>query len=836
MHLLPPETLAAPRNRWDMAVEGILAALLTFMPLAFGAVEEWSELVVIAAAGALLLIVAVRAAVDRTFRPPWTAAYVPLVLFLLLVAFQIMPLPRGFVGTISPVTEATRAELLADVDRSDSLTTISLYPLATARGLRLVLAAASIFIVTASVFRTAPQIKRLLAIVFVIGCAEATLALLQIVTQAEDIFWVIDAGPRQLTSGSFVNYSNFSQFMNLSIGAGLAWLLVRMQEEHRKGRSDWATRPFGGARLQPQAPILAGLILCALSVLTSMSRNGAISLVAAGTVIAAALYVRGTLSRRGWVLAMLPLGAAFILLLFAFDLVADRLATLSDTSNFADRWQLTLDVLRAWSSFPLWGVGLNAHEYVFPMFDASVLRELAAHADNDYAQLLEETGLVGGLLVAAFAFIIGRRVVRLCRRGRTSLSTAAFGLAFGLLAVALHSASDFGQRLPAVFCLSAVTCGLIVQIARLEREAKGGTVKAPALVRMLPGRLAAAISVVGIVLIGGWSLATAYRAFLGEQWWAMAYQVEDRIGRAEGEAEDEDFQDLLAASEKAFELEPGNVSYGYWLNARRWGAVSRDFTTSSGQPRVPPEAKPIVQRIADELAKVRQICPTFGPPHALEGQLRMLILNDPRGAQLIEQGVRLAPYDPPTCLIAGQVAAREGRIDDATALINRAVSLYVFFYRDAVQIYLFDLKRPDLAIKLAGDDYVRLAQLAEICSESDEYSRLAIELNEDAEAALRGRAAANDATAVELATLATVEIRLGKHSEAVRLLRRALALDYNQVQWRLWLAQALVETGELDQAAHEAQICVRLNPSHAEARELIEEIGRQQARAKRANR
>jgi tetratricopeptide (TPR) repeat protein len=669
--------------------------------------------------------------------------------------------------------------------------------------------------------------------VFVFFCAEAALALLQIFTQAEDIFWSIDAGPRQLTSGSFVNHSNFSQFMNLSIGAGMAWLLVRMQQEVRKGRSDWASRPFGGARIQPHAAILAGLILCALSVFTSMSRNGAISLVLAGAVISVTLYARGTLSRRGWVLAMLPLGAGFVLLLFAYDLVADRMATFQDARHFSDRWQLTLDVLRAFAAFPVWGIGLNAHEYVFPMFDASVVRELAAHADNDYAQLLEETGLIGGLLVAAFVFIIGYRVVRLCRRGRTSLSAAAFGLASGLLAVALHSASDFGQRLPAVFCLSAITCGLVVQIARLDREAKGGIFKAPALLRILPARPAAAIGVAAVILIGGWALTTGYRAFLGDQWWAMAYQVEDRISRTEPLATDEDYQDLLAASEKAFDLEPGNVNYGYWLNARRWAATSRDFTTSSGQSAVPAEAQPIVQRIADELTKVRQICPTFGPPHALEGQLRLLALNDPRGARLIEQGVRLAPYDPPTCLIAGQVAAREGRIDDAAALINRAVSLYVAFFRDAALIYLFDLKRPDLAVELAGRDYVRLAQLADMCRESNDYARLAIELNEDAEAALRRRAAAEDATPAELATLATVEVRIGNHAAAIDLLRHALALDYNQVEWRLWLAQELVETGELDQAAHEAQICLRLNPAHAQSRDLIEQIGRLQARADR---
>jgi O-antigen ligase/tetratricopeptide (TPR) repeat protein len=806
-----------------MAVEGLLATLLLFMPLAFGAVEAWSELAVIAAATILAGIVALRTALDRTFRPPWTAAYVPMALFIALVVWQLIPLPASILRLVSPATVATRTELLGEAGQGGG--TISLYPLATARGLRLVLAAAAIFGVTAAVFRTAPQIKRLLTIVFVIGCLEAALAVLQIVTHADGIFWAIDAGPRRLSSGSFINYSNFSQFMNLSIGAGAALLLVRIQEEHRRSRwADDAMRPFGGLRVQAQAPLLAGLVLCSLSVFTSMSRNGAISLVASGIAMAAALYASGTLSRRGWLLAMLPLATAAALLLFAFDAVADRLATLHDSEQFSDRWQLTLDVLRAWRRFPVWGVGLDAHEVVFPMFDRSVTREVAGHADNDYAQLLEETGAVGALLVAAFVGIIGYQIYKLCRRGRTSISAAVFGLAFGLLAVAIHSATDFGQRLPAVFCLSAIACGVVVQLTRLERESKEKRTRAP---HSAPRRAirqgAAYAALAAIVTIGGWCLLAGYRTFLADEWWAMAYQIEDRIRAAAAGADDEDYQDLISASERALAYSPRNVVYGYWLNARRWQAVSRGLSTSSREAEYPAEVKPIVVRIADELAGVRRNCPTYGPPYALEGQLRLFVLGDPRGGELIEQGVRLASYDPPTCLIAGEVAAREGRADEAARLISRAVSLDGGFYQEALEILLFTLKRPDIARQLAGEDVARLLLLAQLCESSAEYGQLGPELRQQAEAALRRRAAADNASPAELAALGHIDYERGAFPESIALYRRALKLDYNQPSWRMELAHALAETGDYEQAKHEAQICVRLRPT-SEAREFVEEM------------
>src|SRR5687768_2129320 len=48
--ILPYESLAPSRSRWDAAFEAVLAALLLFMPFALGAVEAWSELVVTVAA------------------------------------------------------------------------------------------------------------------------------------------------------------------------------------------------------------------------------------------------------------------------------------------------------------------------------------------------------------------------------------------------------------------------------------------------------------------------------------------------------------------------------------------------------------------------------------------------------------------------------------------------------------------------------------------------------------------------------------------------------------------------------------------------------------------
>ena len=59
-------------------------------------------------------------------------------------------------------------------------------------------------------------------------------ALAQIATGADRIYWSIPTtGSGVVTSGSFVNYSHFCQFMNLSLGAGLALILVQLHEQRR---------------------------------------------------------------------------------------------------------------------------------------------------------------------------------------------------------------------------------------------------------------------------------------------------------------------------------------------------------------------------------------------------------------------------------------------------------------------------------------------------------------------------------------------------------------------------------------------------------------------------
>lgn len=825
--ILDPDTLPVAGRHWDWTIGGLLGALLLFMPAAFGAVEAWSELVVVLGAAALSLCLAARIAFDREFNITRTWLYLPLLLFVALVALQLLHLPTDFVRELAPSNVATKEEMLGQAFEPNRLSEISFYPHATAEHLRLLLIGSTIFVTVASVLRRGQQIKVLLSAVFVIGCAEAILSLAQIATGSGSIYWYIPIKQSLNTAGTFVNYSNFAQFMNLSLGAGLALLLVRIEEQRRNeihgGGWGLAARGYW----EKNAWLCAGIVVCALSVFASMSRNGAISMLVAAAITGAALFQRGSFSWRGWLVAALPAAVLIVLLIFGFDIVYSRLSSLHDSEAYGVRWEMTAAAFRAWQQYPVWGTGLGTHEVVAPLFEAIATPVVAGHADNDYAQLLEETGLAGGIIVGTFIIGIAALLAQLAFRGRKSASMSVYGLMFGLVAVAIHSATDFGQRLPANFALSATLCGVAVAISRAEPRQEKKRHYADNSGRLISPRLRIAVaSAVLVVLVGiwGWAARDAYAAHLGERWWAAAVTIENRNQKNPEAVTDDDYVNLIAAAEGAFQSEPNNVNYGYWLNYYRWESLSRATGPDTGQVVIHPDTIPFVKRIADELTAVRQICPTFGPPYALEGQLRLFVLKEPDGAELIRKGARLASYDPPTCLVAGELAAREGRLDEAEPLLARAVELHPGYYREVLELYLSEVKRPDLARALAGRDYNRLNELATAFEAVPAYREEGRDVRIAAEAALRRHVSDGQARPSDVAALARIDRDQGDVASAIDLYRRALSQDYQQIEWRLNLAHALADSNQLEAAIHEVKIVLRLRPRNVGATKLLEEL------------
>lgn len=812
-------------SRWDWFFLVVLTGFLLFLPFSLGVVEPWSELVTVCVAAVLLLALLLRSLLEASFRPSWSWTFLPLAIVITLICWQLVPLPQSLLATLSPSTAELRAELLGS--NPDLPPTLSLYAHETRHDLRMALVFSALFITVSNAFRSSHQIRRLLLVVFLVGCLEAAIALLQILTLTDTIHWNWIKVGSVVTSGSFVNHSHFCQFVNLTLGAGVALLLVRMRQDGRRerGRASRLVDLKGGRYLRP----LAGIVLCGVAVFTSMSRNGVISLLVASAIVGVLLFRRGVLSVRGWALGMVPWCVALVIFLTCFDMVYDRFATLEEREHLDTRLEMTSSTLRAWRDFPWWGAGLGTHEYVFPLYDVNTMTSMAEHADNDWAQLLEEFGLVGGSAVFAFVlsiFYVGGKAML---SGKSTLSTAVFGLSLGLLATAWHSLSDFGQHLPGIFSVTAVVAGLVVAIAAREAE-KTRTQerhRAGSHSMTLRRKTSLAFLTLCVTFACGWAIRGSFASYRATAWQSVALGIEGQLVERQWQGSDEDYTDLLVAAQNAAEAEPGNVKLGHMLNLARWHSISRSRDSASGTILLAEESLPFVERIADELAGLRSLCPVYGPLYGLEGELRLFVLEQPEGADLIKQAAKLVPFDPQVNLLAGQLAVQQEESEEAIQYLNRAVALSPGYFRAVAGIYVLEMQHLQAAIDLTEGDLRRTKHLAELLRSSDEEERV-LELIEQLEASalaqLRELVASGEASAREAAELASIEERDNNPQAAIELYRRALALDYGQVNWRLTLAKLLIAEGKPREAIREARICLRLRPELEAARQIIADL------------
>jgi O-antigen ligase len=114
-------------------------------------------------------------------------------------------------------------------------------------------------------------------------------------------------------------------------------------------------------------------------------------------------------------------------------------------------------------SHPVLGNGVGTFETVFPAYMSHVSDLHWTHAHDDFAEVLAETGLVGGaLLLWGLVLFFRRAFLHLPARLRADWSWIPIGAAVGAVGLLCHSLVDFNLRLPAnaawfVVCVAVAT-------------------------------------------------------------------------------------------------------------------------------------------------------------------------------------------------------------------------------------------------------------------------------------------------------------------------------------------------------------------------------------------
>ena len=808
-------------SKLDTVIEWLLIILLAFMPLVFGAVHAWSEQIVIIISGAIVICFLLKILLNKKREIIWTWAYIPLGIFLALVVIQLIPLPQNLVSTVSSNTATMKRELLSDLPDSDNLLksmTLSFYPFATKHDLRLILALTGVFFVVLNEFRQPEKIKRLLKAIVFIGTFIALVSLGQNLFGNGKIYWFIENHHPNSNSGPFVNHSHYGQFMNLSIGAAFALLFVGFYEKFRN-RKITLQELINYLISDSSVSIWLLIIIIGISMATiflSLTRGGIISMLAAICFMTVMVSSKSNLRGHGWIMVGAAIIAFVCVLYIGFDAVYERMATLRDVHTGSVRMQMFKDTIAAWSKYPLFGTGLGTYSVVYPMFNNTKITALASHAENEYAQAAEETGIIGLFLLVIFIVIVGISFVKNIKHIRNPIQSASYGLGFGLIAILIHSFSDFGQHLPANSFLSAIFCALLISMSQCNKSGKYKLV-------YLKNGIFNLLIFLSVCVVFVWSLFGAKKGCLAEEHRKEIQAIVKTLEKSNWEADKSTYDKLIEHAMAACELEPENINNLFMLDMYRWRALNQTQGHEITDLSVSESSISPARQIAEHLNNSRKYCPTFGPVYTLAGQIEKFILNEDSGIEKIRKGYLLAPSDPIVCFVTGSLDIYEGDYENCFEKLNKAVQLDEKFYKDVVRIYVEELSCPYQAISLAGENIGNLDYLIFIFTDS-QYPDLAQQCRIKVKKLLEAKCSVPGANAFENLSLARLYKQLNDNNSAIEYYRRALTLDYSQIPWRLEFARLLAGLGDITEAINQARICLRISPNSKEAEKLLSDL------------
>jgi O-antigen ligase len=263
-------------------------------------------------------------------------------------------------------------------------------------------------------------------------------------------------------SGTYICPNHLAGFLEMLIPIGLAFAIL--------GRKNHALRLF----------LAYASVVMIVGVVVTLSRGGWIA-VSISLLAFVAVVLKNRAHRIPAMVAILAVVITAAIFANRSEQVQKRVEkalTAGTVENVRSRQWLAVPTTRMWLDHPWVGVGPGHFDHRFPSYRPIEIQVRPGRAHNDYLNLLADWGVVGGLILLTGIGLLGHatwRSWRYVRRdedefgGRQS-NRAAFvlGATIGLLALAIHSLTDFNLHIPANAILAVTLVALLSSHVRFS--------------------------------------------------------------------------------------------------------------------------------------------------------------------------------------------------------------------------------------------------------------------------------------------------------------------------------------------------------------------------------
>jgi len=445
-----------------------IGALLVFIPLPFGGVEEWAIFGFEAAAAALLAVHI------GTAKPSPDAIRAPILFKILFAVFigiavlQVIPLPLSVLKAVSPRSAEIHAGAAVG---AAAWRTLSLAPnLSVYELLKYLSYALFAFVVFHSV-RTKKQAEYLVLLMILAGVFQAVYGLVMLFGGSSEIFGWKNRWNQGSASGTFVNRDHYSAFLEMVFPLAVGFLLAKANFFSLKKGISFREKIlwFGQERLGKAAILTLVSVVIGVGLFFSRSRSGILIFFLTVFLMAIALSAggRGVSGERGRgqrarrAIRTITLAVLFTVVIIGVRPIIERFSLEGIRSEARPVfYRLTMEMVR---NFPLFGTGPGTYVYAYTMFEKKDLGGVLEHAHNDYLEVLAESGIAGGGCLILLAFgALGFVFVKWMGRRDDFVRGIVLGCLAGVAAILLHSLADFSLRMPAnaVYCVTLYALAL----------------------------------------------------------------------------------------------------------------------------------------------------------------------------------------------------------------------------------------------------------------------------------------------------------------------------------------------------------------------------------------
>jgi O-antigen ligase len=352
----------------------------------------------------------------------------------------------------------------------------TLDPHATQAQLLKTISLIEVFFLTIVLVNSRQHLRWLATALVLAGTFQAVYGSLMTVTGTDYIWNQPKEAYQGVATGTFVNRNHLAGYLEMCLALGLGLLIANLEDN---GAVTWRQffRRIINTMLGEKARTRIYLALMVIGLILSQSRMG-------NTAFFASMMISGFIglllfrkSSRGVVVLFASLLVIDIFLMgtfFGIDKVQQRLQSTSlDTEERLIVNDLSLEIVKD----NLWtGTGLGTYYTAFPPQRNDQVSTAYVHAHSDLIEFPSELGILGTLplsLLVLYSFVTAIRV-QMSRRSRL-LRAMGFSSGMGIIAIMLHSLTDFNLQIFANAATFMVILALPFVCMNVERKVRPGS-------------------------------------------------------------------------------------------------------------------------------------------------------------------------------------------------------------------------------------------------------------------------------------------------------------------------------------------------------------------------